>query len=96
MSSRHLTRSRDSRIEGYYVLTTVVRQRRRVFADPRCAACLVDSLRYVEHMGLSHSFAWVVMPDHLHWLVQLRDGTCLLYTSPSPRDVEESRMPSSA
>ena len=27
------------------------------------------------------------------WLV---DCTCLLYTSPSPRDVEESRMPSSA
>ena len=26
----------------------------------------------------------------------LRPGTCLLYTSPSPRDVEESRMPSSA
>ena len=23
-------------------------------------------------------------------------GTCLLYTSPSPRDVEESRKPSSA
>ena len=25
-----------------------------------------------------------------------RQTTCLLYTSPSPRDVEESRMPSSA
>ena len=25
-----------------------------------------------------------------------RDNNCLLYTSPSPRDVEESRMPSSA
>ena len=25
-----------------------------------------------------------------------RDQLCLLYTSPSPRDVEESRMPSSA
>ena len=25
-----------------------------------------------------------------------RLGICLLYTSPSPRDVEESRMPSSA
>ena len=24
------------------------------------------------------------------------DNVCLLYTSPSPRDVEESRMPSSA
>ena len=32
-------------------------------------------------------------------LAQLEMGsndTCLLYTSPSPRDVEESRMPSSA
>ena len=26
----------------------------------------------------------------------LNPVTCLLYTSPSPRDVEESRMPSSA
>ena len=30
------------------------------------------------------------------WLSQYRQETCLLYTSPSPRDVEESRMPSSA
>ena len=29
-------------------------------------------------------------------LSYLRGNTCLLYTSPSPRDVEESRMPSSA
>ena len=28
--------------------------------------------------------------------VYLTMNTCLLYTSPSPRDVEESRMPSSA
>ena len=31
-------------------------------------------------------------PDEVHALRQ----SCLLYTSPSPRDVEESRMPSSA
>ena len=29
-------------------------------------------------------------------LLGFSDSTCLLYTSPSPRDVEESRMPSSA
>ena len=28
--------------------------------------------------------------------VEVEVPTCLLYTSPSPRDVEESRMPSSA
>ena len=30
------------------------------------------------------------------WRVNLVAKDCLLYTSPSPRDVEESRMPSSA
>ena len=29
-------------------------------------------------------------------LIKNKDEVCLLYTSPSPRDVEESRMPSSA
>ena len=29
-------------------------------------------------------------------VILLCGNTCLLYTSPSPRDVEESRMPSSA
>ena len=31
-----------------------------------------------------------------HFLIKKYDDFCLLYTSPSPRDVEESRMPSSA
>ena len=31
-----------------------------------------------------------------HLQVQILVAGCLLYTSPSPRDVEESRMPSSA
>ena len=30
------------------------------------------------------------------FIFTLKSGFCLLYTSPSPRDVEESRMPSSA
>ena len=33
--------------------------------------------------------------DNFRWFVE-RYSRCLLYTSPSPRDVEESRMPSSA
>ena len=28
--------------------------------------------------------------------LKLKSGTCLLYTSPSPRDRQKSRMPSSA
>ena len=42
--------------------------------------------RYVDSAGCTWTF-----PELDGWL-----GVCLLYTSPSPRDVEESRMPSSA
>ena len=36
------------------------------------------------------------MPTYLPGFGPEEDMFCLLYTSPSPRDVEESRMPSSA
>ena len=39
-----------------------------------------------------HAVEDSTLPTSVRWGV----GGCLLYTSPSPRDVEESRMPSSA
>ena len=43
-----------------------------------------------------HDRKFVVYTDHssLRWLMNVKD--CLLYTSPSPRDLSTSRMPSSA
>ena len=41
-----------------------------------------------------HNFGYVIFVCLLQSLSKY--DTCLLYTSPSPRDVEESRMPSSA
>ena len=38
----------------------------------------------------------VAFADYIVVTYEARFDTCLLYTSPSPRDVEESRMPSSA
>ena len=37
-----------------------------------------------------------VMINDVASISAAKEGDCLLYTSPSPRDVEESRMPSSA
>ena len=41
--------------------------------------------------GQVDAIAWVQAPDSNAFL-----DTCLLYTSPSPRDRQKSRMPSSA
>ena len=41
---------------------------------------------------------WIAVYSKGEWGIQFRHnlGTCLLYTSPSPRDLSTSRMPSSA
>jgi REP element-mobilizing transposase RayT len=36
---------------------------------------LVNEFRRAEQQGLALSLAWVVMPDHFHWLVELKCGT---------------------
>ena len=51
---------------------------------------LQDRLGLVLHDQLNYPTEWVVVLD------DTKGNSCLLYTSPSPRDVEESRMPSSA
>ena len=49
--------------------------------------------------GISYNKLWVMDKENNYRISKVGEiplMTCLLYTSPSPRDVEESRMPSSA
>ncbi len=75
MASPRLRYGRYSRSGNVYSLTTATLDREPFFADAANVAILVDCLRFVERRGISHSLAWVVMPDHLHWLMELRSET---------------------
>ena len=47
--------------------------------------------------GLSETHTvHIAMTEFAEKVEEGTDGSCLLYTSPSPRDTERSRMPSSA
>ena len=48
---------------------------------------------YVDHQMHTNSTAWL---KHCESFCAKQNITCLLYTSPSPRDKRQSRMPSSA
>ena len=56
----------------------------------------MDTLeRYEDSYAIAEEFReWILHIGEKN--ENLKDSVCLLYTSPSPRDVEESRMPSSA
>ena len=45
---------------------------------------------------INGSWNGLVNEASLKWLFSVTEGICLLYTSPSPRDKRQSRMPSSA
>ena len=47
-----------------------------------------------EHLSIN--FGSRQLLEDVNFYLNEGDKVCLLYTSPSPRDVEESRMPSSA
>jgi REP element-mobilizing transposase RayT len=36
---------------------------------------VVDEFRRAEQEGAVRSWAWVIMPDHFHWLIELKDST---------------------
>lgn len=55
-----------------YFITTVLAERDTVyFRDFRCARLAVAEMRILHDSGAVNSLAWVVMPDHVHWLFQL-------------------------
>lgn len=70
--TRQLRKNRFSGENQIYLVTTVVAQRRPIFSDFLLGRMLVNVLRYEETLRELDSLAFVVMPDHLHWLVKLR------------------------
>lgn len=70
--SADLRRGRFSEVGRAYLITTVTQGRRPAFRDFRSARLLVDEMRLSEQEALVESLAWVIMPDHLHWLPVLR------------------------
>jgi len=65
---------RQGRFSGHnhnYHVTTCTREREPIFLDLTLGRTVVRSLKREDDAGHTKTLAFVVMPDHLHWLVQL-------------------------
>jgi REP element-mobilizing transposase RayT len=54
-----------------YLITTVTRHRYPWFRGMNKARCVVNCMREAQQRGLAETLAYVLMPDHLHWLMSL-------------------------
>jgi putative transposase len=70
--ARSLRHGRRSIPGQYYHVITCTAERRGVFSDLYCGREVVRSLRRLEREHIARSLAFVVMPDHVHWLLQLQ------------------------
>ena len=66
-----LRKGRTSVANQIYLVTTVTHGRTRVFQSFAAARTLIQHLRDMDISGQTQTMAFVVMPDHLHWLIQL-------------------------
>ncbi|MCZ4321933.1 REP-associated tyrosine transposase [Pseudomonas anguilliseptica] len=73
--SKQLRIGRFSEDKRIYLLTATVEKREPVFMDFQLGRLLSAELKAAHVDGLVESLAWVVMPDHLHWLLVLQRGS---------------------
>jgi REP element-mobilizing transposase RayT len=63
-----------------YHVTTATADRKPTFANLVPGRLIVQSLMRLEESGRATTMAFVIMPDHLHWLFQLTGGSNLSST----------------
>ncbi|MCY1536512.1 Transposase IS200 like protein [compost metagenome] len=72
---RNLRKGRFSEPGRIYLLTAVTHERTPVFTHWDWACVLAREIQAMQDPASLETLAWVLMPDHLHWLVQLQSGT---------------------
>ncbi|NIP73089.1 MAG: transposase [Gammaproteobacteria bacterium] len=72
--THRLRRGRASQPGQVYFLTTSTYRRRPLLSDPDAARIVMSALHWTETAGLVQLEAAVIMPDHLHFIAELREG----------------------
>ena len=73
----HLRLGRVSLPGQPYHIITATHGRLPLFADMAAARAVIQVMRRMHGEGWLHSHAWVLMPDHLHWLFTLGEHASL-------------------
>ena len=85
-----LRKGRMSLLNHIYLIITTTNGRREIFSNLYCARIVVCTLMSERNHGVPLSY--VVMPDHLHWIVQLISDKPLQSTVQSVKSVSSHRI----
>ena len=72
MSYQDLRKGRFSEPGRVYFITTVTKDRIPIFKDLYCARAVINNMKSLHEEGWVNSLSFVIMPDYIHWLFQLK------------------------
>lgn len=77
MSYRELAKGRFSSENQIYFITTVINKRRKLFIELDVCRRVIFEMKKLDKEGYIETLSWVIMPDHIHWLFQLKKKSSL-------------------
>ncbi len=69
--ARQLRLGRHSIANQIYHISTATKDRTPVLGDLRCGRAIVHAFAREQCINNVHTLAYVIMPDHFHWLMRL-------------------------
>ena len=90
--TKDLRRARFSQPGQIYLVTAVTLNRQPVFDNFAAARVLIGALRAAQISCRAETLAFVVMPDHLHWLLSLGAGADLTAEVQAVKSVTAHRV----
>jgi len=74
---KDLRKGRYSLANQIYHITTSTKNRTLIFSKFVNARLLISTMRQADALNYTKTLAFIVMPDHVHWLLQLTEGVSL-------------------
>jgi REP element-mobilizing transposase RayT len=78
LHAKDLRKGRYSENNRIYLVTTVTEQRQKIFTDFSLGRLVVHAMQYQHQQQKVNSLAFVIMPDHIHWLFALQNDSSLV------------------
>jgi REP element-mobilizing transposase RayT len=75
--SKDLRKGRYSQNNQIYLVTTVTFDRQKIFFDIELGQIILNIIQQKHEQALIDNIAYVLMPDHLHWLFALQNDYTL-------------------
>ncbi|MDP3677467.1 MAG: transposase [Methylotenera sp.] len=74
---KDLRKGRYTQENQIYHITTATLNRAPIFADIKTARLIINILKKSDELNKTNTLAFVIMPDHIHWLFQLNQSHTL-------------------